>query len=409
MPVFTYKAKKSDGSTYEASKEAADRFAVYREIRSAGDTIVLLKESDRWNYGLLLARLKTMSFGKGMGMADKIQFARNLGAMISAGLSVTRALSVLERQAHKAKLKAVLAALSEGVSKGTPLSEAMKGANAGVFPPLFVYMVRAGEESGNLAESLKLVANQLEQSYALTRKVRGALIYPAIIICIMAVIAVLMMVFIVPTISATYADIHAELPLSTRLLIGISDLMKDHAVIMLGALAAALAAAVAAARQPKARRAFDWIAVRIPLIGPLVRETNAARTARTLSSLLSSGVDVTDAVSITADVLQNSYYKGVLVAARGVIEQGKPISAIFAGAEKLYPVFVGEMVAVGEETGKLPQMFQEVADFYEAEVEQKTKNMSTVIEPFLMVFIGLMVGFFAFAMITPIYSLSNNI
>jgi len=157
------------------------------------------------------------------------------------------------------------------------------------------------------------------------------------------------------------------------------------------------------------KRGFHWFLLRIPLIAPLVRETNAARTTRTLSSLLSSGVSVIDALEITADVVQNVYYRDILVEGKKTIQKGTPISEVFAGHERVYPPLVSELIAVGEQTGQLPQMLLYVAEFYEGEVEQKTRNLSTVIEPFLIIIVGVMVGFFAVSMITPIYSVVDTI
>lgn len=405
MPLFTYKAKRPTGETYDSSRMAADRFALFHEIKKEGDTILSFAEGEVVPWQQKLARLWPK---RSFHMSDLIVFARNLSSMISSGLSLTRALSVLERQARTPKIEKVMAKLSKNISAGIPLSEAMK-LEPEVFSNLFVYMVRAGEESGNLAESLKIVSTQLEQSYALQRKIRGAMIYPAIIVSVMFVIGLLMMIFVVPTLTATFSEFHADLPLSTRLIIFASDILQHHIFLVLAGLAALIAAVIFGRKVPSVKRFVDRMSVKIPIIGKLVKETNAARTARTLASLLSSGVDLVGAVSITADVIQNSRYKEILLDARKAIEKGSTVAGIFAGQEKWYPVLLGEMIAVGEETGKLPDMLLEVAVFYEAEIDQKTKDMSTVIEPFLMVFIGLMVGFFAFAMITPIYSLSNNI
>lgn len=409
MPLFAYTAKKVDGTTYSASKEAPDKFALFRDLKKDGDTIVSFSEGGE-AHDSLAHRLGSISFSfsKSFKMTDLIIFARNLSSMISAGLSLTRALSVMERQARTPAIKETIGKLSEEISRGVPLSEAMK-ANPKVFSNLFVYMVRAGEEGGNLAESLKIVATQLDQSYSLQRKVKGAMMYPGIIVSVMLIIGVLMMIFIVPTLTATFAQFNTALPASTQLIIFVSDTLKNHIILVMLGVAVFITLLLFAKRIPAAKKAGDWISVKLPIIGVLVQETNSARTARTLASLLSSGVDLVNAVSITADVLQNSYYKKILTDAKGLIEKGSTVSSIFAGQEKWYPIFVGEMIAVGEETGRLPGMLLQVAEFYEAEVDQKTKDMSTIIEPFLMVFIGAVVGFFAFSMIKPIYSLSNTI
>jgi len=270
-------------------------------------------------------------------------------------------------------------------------------------------MVKSGEESGGLTSALKIVSSQLEKAYQLTKKIRGALIYPAIIISIMIVIGALMLIYLVPTLTATFKELNVDLPLSTQIVIFISDFLKNNIIFTLFGLCVIGFGLYVSFKTPKGKRVFDTFLLHVPIISGIVKQVNAARTARTLSSLLSSGVDVLVAIRITKDVIQNSFYKDVLQSAEVNVEKGEPISTIFLKNEKLYPAFVGEMVNIGEETGKLSAMLANVAEFYEEEVEQRTKDMSTVIEPFLMVFIGLAVGFFAISMLGPMYSLADAI
>ena len=270
-------------------------------------------------------------------------------------------------------------------------------------------MVKSGEESGSVTQALKVVASQLEKAYQLSKKIRGALIYPAIILSIMVIIGVLMLVYLVPTLTSTFKDLKLTLPLSTRMVIFLSEFLKNNLLLNLLAVVVAMGTLFIFFKTASGKRTLDVVALHTPIIGKIVKDVNSARTARTLSSLLSSGVDILVAIRITQGVIQNSYYKTVLAEAEVNIEKGAPISNIFFEHEKLYPAFVGEMVNIGEETGKLSEMLTNVATFYEDEVEQKTKDMSTVIEPFLMVFIGVGVGFFAISMLGPMYSLVDAI
>jgi type IV pilus assembly protein PilC len=199
------------------------------------------------------------------------------------------------------------------------------------------------------------------------------------------------------------------LPLTTQFIIGLSDFIKNHFFIALLLIIGVAVILYFSSKTTWGGRTIDFVLLRIPVIAPLVKETNAARTARTFSSLLTAGVDVILATQITIDVVQNVYYKEVLTKVKAVIEKGDPIAKVFEENERLYPPFVSEMVAVGEETGQLAGMFLNVATFYETEVEQKTKDMSTIIEPFLMIVIGLAVGIFAVSMIGPIYSIGDAI
>jgi type IV pilus assembly protein PilC len=328
--------------------------------------------------------------------------------MLRAGLALTRALSVSERQTTNVSLKGILGSVQEDIQKGKPFHESLK-AYPKAFSRLYVSMVRAGEEGGTLAEALQTISLQLERSSTLRKKIRGAMIYPIIVVLAMVTIGILMMIYVVPTLSATFKELNVPLPLTTQIIVGLSDFLSTHTILALGSVIGTITGFVAVYRTSFGRVAVEWTLMRLPIIGNLVKETNAARTARTLSSLLRSGVDVVAAFSITGDVIQNTFYKKVIADAAAHVEKGKPMSEDFMHNTHLYPVLVGEMIAVGEETGQISQMLEEVANFYELEVERKTKDLSTVIEPILMLVIGAAVGFFALAMISPIYSISDSI
>ncbi|MDB5266728.1 MAG: pilus assembly protein PilC, type pilus assembly protein PilC [Parcubacteria group bacterium] len=404
MTIYSYTAKDKEGKSYQGTHEAASRVELYAAIREEGGTVIEVKET---RPGISLGGIFNSLF-KGIKTHDKILLARNLGTMIKAGLSVTRALAVMEKQAKNKNLKQLLSDLASDVSKGETLSDSMRK-RPHIFSSLFVSMVKAGEESGNLSNSLEIVASQMDKSFALTKKVKGALIYPAVILSAMIVIAILMLVYMVPTLTATFKGIGAELPLSTRVIIAASDFMVNHTFIVLGALLGLIVGGTFALKSAPGQRVMDIVSIRIPVIGEIVKEVQSARAARTLSSLLSSGVDVVVALGVTIDVVQNSLYKKTLDVARTVIQKGEPMSSVFMEYEGLYPPFVGEMIAVGEETGKISDMLLQVAIYYEAEVEEKTKDLSTIIEPVLMIIIGAGVGVFAISMLAPTYSLVNNI
>jgi len=270
-------------------------------------------------------------------------------------------------------------------------------------------MVKAGEESGRLAGALRTVALQMEQSYQLKRKIRGALMYPTIVITAMVIVGILMLIFVVPTLTQTFKELNIDLPLSTRIVIAVSDILSRYSIMSLTALVAVIVGLVAFSRTKNGRKAWSTTVLHLPIISTLVKETNAARTARTLSSLLSSGVDVVSALKITGDVLQNTRYRDIIREAEKKIQKGEQVSGTFTAHEDLYPPMVGEMVAVGEETGKLPDMLLQIAEFFEGEVAQKTKDLSTIIEPLLMIVIGIVVGFFAVSMISPTYSLVGGL
>lgn len=404
MAIFKYKILDPEGKVREGSMEAKDKFALYHSIKQDGSTVISADEVGI-EKGLSFSSNINLPFISGVKAHDKITFAKNLSKMIDAGLPVTRGLSIIERQS-KGKFKKIIGELGESISKGNTFSDSMKN-YPDVFSTLFVSMVRAGEESGNLSLALNNVGVQMEKSYQLTRKIRGALMYPAVIFGLMAVIGVLMMVYMVPTLTSTFIGLGIKLPLSTRIIIAISDALKNYFIYIILATVAFATGFIWWIRTISGKKVVDMVAIKMPVIGEIVKQINSARTARTLSSLLSSGVDIVVAIGVTKDVIQNHYYKDVLDEIQSTIQRGDQISNVFSRYNDLYPIFVGEMVSVGEETGKIGEMLLSVAVFYEDEVDQKTKDMSSIIEPILMIFIGVAVGFFAISMLGPTYSLAD--
>ena len=408
MPHFLFKAKKPSGEVYQSEKHVSDRYELYRLIRDRGDDLVSLQEA-KFGTRLHIDLFSGASlFSGGIKLSEKINFARNLGSMLEAGLMLSRALSVMERQTSNKTLKTVLTDLIAEIGRGTALAESMSK-HPKAFSPLFISMVHAGEQSGTLSESLKIVAIQLENSYILERRVKGALIYPAIVVGIMILIAVIMMIFVVPTLMKTFAELHVTLPLTTQIVLGISNLIRDQGLYVLAGILIFAGAIYTWSKNIMGKKVLHAVVLRIPLIGPLVHEINAARTARTLSSLLNSGVEVVESVKITSEVVQNFYFRKVLEKAGDAISKGELMSKVFKDNEKLYPIFMSEMMSVGEETGKISEMLMGVARYYEDDIEHRTKDLSTILEPLIMVVIAAGVGFFAIAMISPMYSLVNAI
>lgn len=401
--LFSYRAVGKDGKEYTGTQEAPDKFAVYKTLHAQGVTPLSVTESD----GKRSLSFLSFSFG-GAKMTDRIMFAKNLSAMLRAGLPLARALAVLEKQVNDKQIRRTCTELVERLAKGESLSMALKSYPK-IFSNLFVAMVAAGEESGNLAGSLQVVADQLDKSHALTKKVRGAMMYPAIILSVMVIIGVLMFIYVVPKLTETFREFNVELPLQTKIILGVSDFVINHyAVLILGIFAVSIGF-IGFAKTTRGKSMIHALILKLPVIGPIAMEVNSARTTRTMSSLLSSGVEIVRAMGIAGDVVQNVHYKAMLAEAAEKVQKGESIQSLFVPRTDLYPPFVGEMIGVGEETGTLSKVLFEVASFYENEVEQKTKDISTIIEPVLMVVIGAGVGFFALSVISPIYSLSENI
>lgn len=405
---FRVTLKKEDGTQEKRVIEAASRFAVYTTVEKEGGIVIALEEGGG---GLQMGGGKSwmnINITSGVKTEERITFTKNLSAMLTAGLTLSRALSVIERQSSNKALKRIVQDLEEEVKKGTAFHEAL-AKHSNVFSKLFISMTKAGEESGTLSDSLKVVGQQMERSFTLQKKIKGAMIYPAIILFAIVVIGILMMIYVVPTLSATFKELGVQLPAATRAIIGASDFMANNVILVFACLAAAVGAMFAFMRTKVGSNIILAVALHIPVIGTLVRETFSARVARAMSSLLSSGVEMLSAISIAEEVVGDNPFGAVVREAGVRVKKGEAFSLAFIEHPKLYPILVGDMIAVGEETGQVAGMLAQVAQYYEADVEEGTKDLSTIIEPVLMLVVGAGVGVFAVSMISPIYSLSSSI
>ena len=386
--------------------EAPSRFAVYEQIQKEGGVVTELHEGN--NSWIKLPSWLFMTIGTGVKRIEIIHAAKNISTMLSAGLSLSRTLSVIERQSSNKRLKAITIGLSDSIKKGSSFHEAL-AQYPKVFSELFIAMARAGEESGSLADSLTVVALQMERSEELSRKIKGAMMYPSIIIIAIVIVGILMLMYVVPTLAKTFTDLGVQVPLATRIIMALSDFVVAHSLIVFAALISFVVGSIAFIRSKKGRNIVLTGALYLPIIGELVRETYTARTARTLSSLLSSGVPILDALAITKEVVHVHIFANVIEEAEAHVKKGELLSTSFVEHTHLYPILMSEMLLVGEETGKVAQMLKQIAEFYETDIAEKTKDLSTIIEPVLMLLIGVVVGIFAVSMIAPIYSLSSVI
>ncbi len=402
---FNFRAVKS-GATISGSREAADRFSLAREMRREGVTLLSAEAVvEVSNLRLVTRRFR---FWERVSLKEKIIFAGSLGTMIGAGLSLARALQVIAKQSPNRYWKKVLNQLNDSIVAGRSLSQALT-LFPEIFPPVMTAMISAGEESGKLAVALETIREQLAKHYELRRRVQGAMIYPLIIIVVIIILAILLLIFLVPNLTSLFRELEVELPLSTRIVIAISDFLSHYTVAFLLGVFLISAAGWRLLKTRIGRRWWARVIFRLPVIGALVRNFNAATTLRTLSSLIASGVSMISSLQITVRVLQNPFYQEVIEGAVVRVEKGVSLSLIFSEAEHLYPPLAAELTEVGEETGNLSGMLAKGAVMFEAEVDQTTKNLSAIIEPLLMIIIGVAVGFFAISMIGPIYSLSDKL
>lgn len=403
MPKFNYTAKNSEGQIKKGETEASDKKEVIESLRKEGFWITSIE--------VMKKRKNEISFfGKSVkvSLKTKMIFSRHLGVMVSSGLSLSRALAILGAQEKNKGFRKVIFDIAEEVKRGIGLADAMKKYPK-IFNDVFVSMIGVGEVGGNLEEILRLLSDQMEKDHKLISKVKGALIYPAVIISLMIVIGVLMMIFVIPKITKIFEEFDAKLPIATRVVLGISDFMSSHAVLTLGSLIGIIFFVVAFYKTSVGMKLFHKFFIKVPAIGSIVTQVNSARFLRILSSLLQSGVSLVEALRITSDTLGNYYFKTATLKASEDVQKGISLSEVLKKQENIFPYLVVQMIEVGEETGKTPEILLELAIFYEEEVTQVTQNLSSIIEPILMIVIGGAVGVFAVAIIQPIYSLMDTI
>ncbi|MDX9913088.1 MAG: type II secretion system F family protein [Candidatus Moranbacteria bacterium] len=405
MPKFLYVAKNYDGETKTGEVVAKDEQGVAQQLKADGFLVTSVREMED-NDGKV--KVAFMDRFTKIALKDKMMFARNLSVMISSGLTVSKSIRNLADQTDNKKLSQILLSIYEDIKAGKNLSDGM-AKYPSVFNELFVNMVKIGETGGNLDETLTIISIQLEKENALMSKVRGALMYPAVIMVAMGGVAVLMLTYVLPQMTGVFKDMDVELPKSTQFIIGASDLFKEHSVLVLISFVA-IGIIFKIVLKTKLGKKFSSFAVlRMPAIKNIVIKTNCARFSRIYSSLLRSGVTSLDALKIVENTLSNYYYKKALRESVKQIQKGVDLSKVIGENEKIFPVLVKQMIEVGEQTGETEVILVKMAEFYEDEVNQVTKNISSIIEPVLMLFMGIAVGFFAISMLQPMYGLMENI
>lgn len=331
----------------------------------------------------------------------------HLGIMVTAGIAMHEALKTLSEEVEGKRFKAIVYDLSILVAKGSSLAESL-ARYPHIFSELFVNMVRAGETSGKLEETLKELHLELAKDHALKSKVRNALIYPAAIIIVMIGISIFMMTVVIPRLLSIFDQIHATLPLPTQIVIGISRFITTHGILVSLTAIVNISALILFIRTTRGKALYHGLLIRLPAIGVIVRRINLARCTRTLSSLLKTDIPFSQSLTITGNVLANVHYRNALHRFAQVVKQGVTLEELMKKETLLFPPLVRQMVGVGERTGTLDTTLGEIATFYEEEVHNTMETLPALIEPILIVVLGLGVAGLAVAIIMPMYSLAQQ-
>lgn len=341
-------------------------------------------------------------------LTQKIFFTENLRVMIKAGLSLTESLRTLAMQTESKGFREVILDIKNEVEKGRSLSQSLQK-HSRLFEPIFINMIGAGELSGTLEKTLEQLTVQMRKDYELISKVKGALTYPVVILCATVVIVTGLIVYVIPQILSIFEEVGAEnLPLPTKILIAVTDFVTHHYLITIFAVVGAVTAFLWSIKTSAGKAVWHAFLLKMFIVGPIVKKINLARFARTLSSLLRTDIPIVQSLQITSDIVRNVYYRDACLRAAEAVKKGQPMSQILEAAPKLFPPLIVQMTAVGERAGTVDEMLEEVAEFYEKQVDQVMNNLSSVIEPLLILFLGAVVGGIALAVITPIYALTTK-
>lgn len=401
-----YTAKNYAGETKGGEATVKDERDLAGQLRSDGFTLTSFKEIENDEKGEISARFLDRFYS--IPLSEKMMFARNLAVMISSGLPLSKSIANFTAQSKNKRFIKVLESIQEDIQTGSTLADGL-ARYPGIFNELFVNMIRVGETGGNLEEVLNILAGQLEKEHELISKIRGAMVYPAVIIVAMIGIGILMMLYVVPQITGVFKDLNATLPPTTQFIISASEALKNHSFLLLIILIILIVLAKIALSTSVGRKISGIVIINIPVVKNIVIKLNCARFSRIYSSLLKSGVSSVESLKILSRTLPNYYYKRALKNAAENIQKGINLSRIIYEEKRIFPVLVPQMIEVGEETGKTEAVLLKLAEFYEEEVNQLTKNLSSIIEPVLMLLIGSAVGFFAVSILQPMYSVLENI
>jgi type IV pilus assembly protein PilC len=399
LPIFIYEGTLR-GKEVKGEFEAENLADANKNLRSKSIIASKVKKKPRE---------LSIKFGTGVGADDITNFARQFSAMISAGLPLIQCLTILTEQSENPEFKKVLENVKSNVESGNSLAESM-AKHPKIFPELFVNMIAAGEVGGILDTILLRLATFLEKAAALNRKIKGAMMYPAVISCVAVVAVTALLVFVIPVFSGMFDDFGAELPKPTQIVVDMSDFLKTPKKILplLGIIVASAIAFIKYKATTKGRLNVDKLTLKIPVMGDLAKKSVVAQFSRTLGTLLSSGVSIIEALEITAKTAGNMVVRNALESMISSISEGKTITEPMKDTG-VFPPMVIQMVAVGEESGGLDQMLNKIADFYDEEVNAAVETLTSVMEPIIIVVLATIMGGALIAMYLPMFDMISAV
>lgn len=399
MPIFSYTARSSGSAKRQSGQiEAASQAEAGQALQAQGLLPLSLTEG--------ATKTGLLGGSKKVPLKEKIIFTRQLAVMIKAGLPAVKALEALGRQTSHKHFKKVIDQIIKEVKGGQALSVVM-AKYPKVFPEVYVAVVRAGEQTGQLAEVLFNLADQQEKQAELIAKVRGAMMYPAIIFIALIGVVFLIVFFVLPSLQTVFRDFGAELPLTTRALFAVSEAFRKYFYIVLPVLIGIGYVIKVWFSRPRGRLIYDKIVLKFPIFGSLTTKVYMASFSRTMSMLVRASLPILQSIKIVQKTINNKHYDAAFNRIARAVESGKPLSGAIA-KEPLFPPMISQLTTLGEESGNLDAVLDEITRFYDSEVENMTKNLSTLIEPIMLIIMGIGVAFVVASVLSPIYKLVSN-
>ena len=397
MPVFAYSGRTRTGQTINGEMEAPNREAVVAQLRrqQVMATAVTPKARD--------IELKIPGFGAKIGDRDLAVVTRQLATMIDAGLPLVQCLDILAQQQEKKVFQKALHDIRTAVEGGSTFSASLKR-HPKIFSTLYTNMVEAGEAGGILDTILNRLAAYIEKAMALKKRIKTAMFYPSTIVAVAVVVVIFLLIYVIPTFEQLFEGFGATLPLPTVIVLEASRIVRAYILVLLAGLVAGVVGLRFYYRTPGGKMAIDRLMLRLPVFGPLIRKVAVAKFTRTLGTLVSSGVSILEGLDITARTAGNKVVEEAVLKARTTIAQGKTIAEPLQ-ASGVFPVMVVQMIAVGEQTGALDRMLNKIADFYDEEVDVAVAGLTSLLEPLLVIFLGVIIGGVVIAMYLPIFKL----
>ena len=398
MPTFLWKGRTASGRVETGEMVAENQAEVLRALRTKKVIPVSVRPKPREISFALFG-------GKRLNTKELAIFTRQFSTMINAGLALMDCLDTLKKQVTKPGFKTVITEIMEDIEGGATLADALSRQRKS-FSDLYINMVAAGEAGGALDTILLRLAAYLEKTAEIIRKIKGAMIYPTMIMIVTIGAVAILLIFVIPIFAKMYAGMGAELPGLTRLILAISHILRRYFLIFIGVIIAIVVAIRLYYRSENGRLVIDQTLLKVPIFGDLIKKTALARFSRTLSTLLSSGVNILDALEITAKTSGNKVVENAIMNARSSIKEGETIAAPLSQEKRVFPPMVVQMITIGEATGGIDEMLNKVADFYEGEVDSAVENLMAALEPIIVVFLGAVIGVIVIAMYLPIFKLA---